>query len=150
MDKAQEKFILNLMRRNNIMTLATVRPDGFPQATTVAYANEGLDLYFACASASQKAKNLRKSDKVSATIGRDSRDWNKIKGLSVGGRAQLLKGKREREHAFEMLAKKFPEMAAFPPSDPAMAFVRVHPAVISMLDYTQGFGHTELVEIDAC
>jgi hypothetical protein len=30
-----------------------------------------------------------------------------------------------------------------------MAFVRVRPTVISVLDYTQGFGHTELVKIDA-
>lgn len=149
MDKAQEKFILYLMRRHNIMTLATVRPDGFPQATTVAFANEGFDLFFSCDSASQKAKNIRKCDKVSATIDRDTRDWNKIKGLSLGGHAQLLKGKREREHAYEVLAKKFPEMGDYPPSDPAMAFVRVRPSVITMLDYTQGFGHTELVKLGA-
>jgi hypothetical protein len=36
--------------------------------------------------------------------------------------------------AFELLVKKFPEMADYPPSDPAMAFVRVHPSVISILD----------------
>lgn len=150
MDKAQEKFILNLMRRLKYMTLATVRPDGFPQATKVAFANEGIALYFCCDSASQKAKNLRKNDKVSATIDRESRDWSKIKGLSLGGHAQLLKGKREREHAYEVLVRKFPEMTDYQPGDPAMAFVRVHPSVISLLDYTQGFGHTELVEIDAC
>jgi general stress protein 26 len=149
MDKTQEKFILNLMRRHNVMTLATVRPDGFPQATTVAYANESFDLYFSCDNSSQKAKNIRKCDKVSATIDRDTRDWNKVKGLSLGGHAQLLKGKNAREHAYQVLLKKFPEMSSFPPSEPAMAFVRVRPTVISVLDYTQGFGHTELVKIDA-
>jgi general stress protein 26 len=148
MDKTQEKFILNLMRRHNVMTLATVRPDGFPQATTVAYANEGFDLYFSCDNSSQKAKNIRKCEKVSATIDRDTRDWNKVKGLSLGGHAQLLKGKNEREHAYQVLLKKFPEMSSFPPSESAMAFVRVRPTVISVLDYTQGFGHTELVKID--
>jgi general stress protein 26 len=148
-DNAQEKFILNLMRRHNIMTLATVRPDGFPQATTVAYASEGFDLYFSCDAASQKAKNIRKCDKVSATIDRDTRDWNKIRGLSLGGHAELLKGKREREQAYQVLLRKFPEMGAFPPSEPAMAFVRVRPSVISILDYTQGFGHTELVKLDS-
>ena len=147
MDKTQEKFILDLMRRHKSMSLATVRPDGFPQATTVTYANEGFDLYFCCDSASQKAKNLRKCDKVSATIDRYTRDWSKIRGLSLGGHAQLLKGKREREYAYEVLLKKFPEMGDYPPSDPGMAFVRVRPSVIAMLDYTQGFGHTELVKI---
>jgi len=147
MDKAQEKFILDLLRRHKSMSFATVRPDGFPQATTVTYANEGLDLYFCCDVTSQKAKNLRKCDKVSATIDRYTGDWNKIKGLSLGGHAQLLKGKREREHACALLAKKFPEMGDCPPNDPAWAFVRVRPSVISLLDYTQGFGHTELVKV---
>jgi general stress protein 26 len=149
MDKSQEKFILNLMKRHNVMTLATVRADGFPQATTVGYANEGFDLYFSCDKTSQKAKNLRKCDKVSATIDRDNRDWNKIKGLSLAGHAEILKGKREREHAYQVLLHKFPEMSGFPASDPAIAFVRVCPTVISVLDYSQGFGHTELVKVRA-
>jgi general stress protein 26 len=148
-DQAQEKFILNLMKRHNVMTIATVRPDGFPQATTVGYANEGFDLYFSCDKSSQKAKNLRKSDKVSATIDRDMRDWNKIKGLSLAGHAEILKGRRDREHAYQVLLEKFPEMTAFPANDPAIAFVRVHPTVISVLDYSQGFGHTDLVKIPA-
>ena len=130
------------------MTLATVRADGFPQATTVVYANEGLDLYFSCDATSQKAKNIRKCDKVSATIDRDMRDWSKIKGLSLGGHAQVLKGKREREHAYQVLLKKFPQMGTSPPSEPATAFVRVRPTVFSLLDYTQAFGHAELVKTD--
>lgn len=147
MDKSQEKFTLDLLRRHKSMTLATLRPDGFPQATTVTYANEGFDLYFCCDTASQKAKNIRKCDKVSAAIDRDVRDWNKIKGLSLGGYAQVLKGKREREHAYALLVKKFPEMGAVPPTEPGLAFVRVRPSVMSLIDYTQGFGHTELVKI---
>ncbi len=149
MDRVQEKFILNLMQRHNVMTLATVRADGFPQATTVGYANEGFDLYFSCDTRSQKAKNIRKCDKVSATIDRDTRDWNKLKGLSLGGHAEVLKGKGAREHAYAVLLKKFPEMSGFPASDPTVAFVRVRPTVISVLDYSQGFGHTVLVKVRA-
>ena len=147
MTKAQEKFILNLMKRHNYMTVATVRPDGFPQATKVGYANEGFDLYFSCDKASQKARNIRKCDKVSATIDRETRDWNRIKGLSLGGHAEVLRGKQAREHAYKVLLRKFPEMRAFPADDPAVAFVRVRPTVISLLDYSQGFGHTELVKV---
>ena len=147
MDKDQEKFILNLLKRHNYMVLATVRPDGFPQATKVGYANEGLDLYISCDKTSQKVKNLRKCDKVSATIDRDTNNWDKIKGLSLGGHAEVLRGKREREHAYAVLLKKFPEMESFPADEPAIAFVRVRPIVISILDYTQGFGHTELVKV---
>ena len=59
----------------------------------------------------------------------------------------MLKGKREREHALALLAKKFPEMGEVTPSEPGLAFVRVRPSVMSLIDYTQGFGHTELVKI---
>ena len=47
------------------MTIATIRPDGYPQATTVCYVRDGLTLYFGCAAESQKAQNIAYNDKVS-------------------------------------------------------------------------------------
>lgn len=35
------KEILALLDRHRIMTIVTLRPDGWPQATTVGYINEG-------------------------------------------------------------------------------------------------------------
>ena len=46
MDKKMENFVLDLMKNHNILTLATLRKDGYPQATTVTYANDGLTIYF--------------------------------------------------------------------------------------------------------
>ena len=57
-DKIRQK-ILALLDQHRIMTVATLRPDGWPQATTVGYVNEGMTLYFLCGLDSQKAKNLR-------------------------------------------------------------------------------------------
>lgn len=150
MDPATRQFILDLMAGHNVMTLATVRPDGWPQATTVAYANDGLNLYFACDPDGQKVANIRQCDKVSATIDRDYADWNQIRGLSLGGIAQVVTDPEERLRAQALLKRKFPQWAEMPePEDPALiAFVRVVPRVISVLDYTKGFGHTELVEVD--
>jgi nitroimidazol reductase NimA-like FMN-containing flavoprotein (pyridoxamine 5'-phosphate oxidase superfamily) len=50
------------------MTLATNRPDGWPQATTVGYVNDGLTIYFLCSPQSQKAANLARDSRVSLTI----------------------------------------------------------------------------------
>ena len=58
MDEAIRRKILELLSEHRIMTIATIRPDGWPQATTVGYANEGLTLYFLCGKDSQKAMNL--------------------------------------------------------------------------------------------
>jgi len=146
MNRSLKTFILKLLKQHNIMSLATVRADGFPQATTVAYANDGVDLYFCCDRASQKARNLGRSSKVSLTIDRDTRDWDRIKGLSMGARARVLSKPGEVTRAFGLLARKFPEMRKMSKEDLAdTAFVKVTPKVISVLDYSKGFGHTELV-----
>jgi hypothetical protein len=38
------------------MSLATVRPDGWPQATLVSYVNEGIILYFLISRSSPNAE----------------------------------------------------------------------------------------------
>ena len=86
MDEEMRRKVLTLLDQHRIMTIATLRPDGWPQATTVGYANDGLTLYFHCDPESQKAANLAGDDRVSLT-----------------------------------------------------------PMVISVLDYSKGFGHTDLV-----
>jgi hypothetical protein len=42
MEEEIRKNILMLLDQHRIMTIATLRPDGWPQATTVGYANEGF------------------------------------------------------------------------------------------------------------
>ena len=72
------------------MTIATLRADGWPQATTVGYANEGLMLYFLCAPDSQKAANLARDNRVSLTIDHDTPRVMEITGLSMAARAQAV------------------------------------------------------------
>ena len=65
------------------MTIATLRPDGWPQATTVGYASDGLTLYFLCGPDSQKARNLARDDRVSLAIDDDTEPVMEITGLSM-------------------------------------------------------------------
>ena len=66
------------------MTIATLRADGFPQATTVSYMNDGLNIYFMSVANGQKARNIARNNKVSLTINRPYKDWNEIESLSMG------------------------------------------------------------------
>jgi general stress protein 26 len=143
MDAAMHSRIVGLMKRHNVMTIATVRKDGYPQATTVTYVNDGLNIYFGCDKTAQKVKNIKRCGKVSLTIDRDYRNWNQIKGLSMAADAEVLTDRDEIRHAAALLAKKFPQWGQVPPAD--VSFVKVVPKVISVLDYTRGFGHTDLV-----
>jgi len=141
--------ILKLLDQHRIMTIATLRPDGWPQATTVGYANDGLTLYFLCGLDSQKAANLARDDRVSLTIDHDTPQVMEIAGLSMAARAQAVVDVSEGEKAMRMLMERYPQQNSVPfTSLPGFAEVRVFrltPSVISVLDYSKGFGHTDLV-----
>ena len=140
--------ILTLLDQHRIMTIATLRPDGWPQATTVGYASEGLTIYFLCALDSQKATNLARDDRVSLTIDHDTPQVMEITGLSMAARAQAVVDPTEAEKALRLLMLKYPEQASLPLPMPKPADVRIFrvtPVVISVLDYSKGFAHTDLV-----
>jgi Pyridoxamine 5'-phosphate oxidase len=146
-----ERFILDVLQAHNILTLATVREDGYPQATTVGYVHEGMTLYIGTFAQAQKVANIRRCPNVSLTIDRDYDDWSQIKGLSMGGTAEILTDPTEIPRVAALFIAKFPQIAKLPvPIDPAsVVFLKITPSVISVLDYTKGFGHTELISIHA-
>jgi len=148
MNEQIRQQILALLGEHRIMTLATLRPDGWPQATTVGYANDGLTLYFLCGPDSQKAANLARDDRVSLTIDHDTPQVMEITGLSMAAHAQPVADPAEAEKALRLLMAKYPQQAGLPLPMPAPADVRIFrvaPTVISVLDYSKGFGHTDLV-----
>ena len=148
MDDAIRNQILALLDQHRIMTIATLRPDGWPQATTVGYVNEGLTLYFLCGLDSQKAANLARDDRVSLAIDHDTPDLMAITGLSMAAHAQAVVDRDEASRILSLFPLKYPENIAVPipmPSPEDVRIFRVTPTVISVLDYTKGFGHTELV-----
>jgi general stress protein 26 len=149
MDKEIRKKILTLLDEHRIMTVATLRPDGWPQATTVGYVNEGLTLYFLCGLDSQKAANLARDDRVSLTIDHDTPDLMAITGLSMAAHAEAVVDRTEADEVLRMLPLKYPEQSSplpvpMPTPDDVRIF-RLTPTVISVLDYSKGFGHTDLV-----
>jgi nitroimidazol reductase NimA-like FMN-containing flavoprotein (pyridoxamine 5'-phosphate oxidase superfamily) len=148
MDEEIRKKILTLLNEHRIMTIATLRPDGWPQATTVGYVNESLTLYFLCGLDSQKAANLARDDRVSLTIDHDASQIMEITGLSMAARAQAVTDQAEVEKVLRMLPLKYPEQVSLPgpmPKPEEVRIFRVTPTVVSVLDYTKGFGHTDLV-----
>jgi pyridoxine/pyridoxamine 5'-phosphate oxidase len=79
--------IISILKGASEMTIATVRPDGYPQATIVNYVSDDLVIYFGCTAESQKARNIARNGKVSVTVTLPSFNWDEIRGLSMGGRA---------------------------------------------------------------
>lgn len=147
MDTPTQTFILDIIDHAHDLTLATIREDGYPQATTVSYANDGMTIYVAVGKQSQKADNIRHCPKVSLTINNDYQDWEHIKGISMGAQAEILDDPEEIARAEGQMLKRYPHLGqatqGWTPDD--IAFLKIRPEVISVLDYQKGFGHTDLV-----
>ncbi|HVK94154.1 MAG TPA: pyridoxamine 5'-phosphate oxidase family protein [Noviherbaspirillum sp.] len=149
MDKSTEQFILDIIDHGKDLTIATIRPDGYPQATTVSYANDGMTIYVGMGKDSQKANNIRHNNKVSLTINADYQDWNHIKGISMGATAEILDDLEQVKHAADCMVKRFPQLLQWTGYEARdeVAFLKIQPQVVSVLDYQKGFGHTELVTL---
>jgi uncharacterized protein YhbP (UPF0306 family) len=148
MYSGQKLEIVEILAGANDMTIATLRLDGYPQATTVNYVNDGVTIYFGTGAETQKARNIAACDKVSLTVNLPYKTWDEIRGLSMGGRAARLTDPREIAKVGRLILKKFPQGADFGPDDAtSIALFSISPEVVSVLDYRKGFGHAELIMV---
>ncbi|MCC6786351.1 MAG: pyridoxamine 5'-phosphate oxidase family protein [Hyphomonadaceae bacterium] len=126
------------------LAIATVRADGWPQVTTVSFVADGTRIYFGTWAKSQKAQNIERDPRVSISVTPPYTEWSSIRGLSMSGKALRVTDAAELGRVFELMVSKFPQIGQFLKADDVeMALYRVDPEVVSILDYTQGFGHTE-------
>ena len=133
------------------MTLATVRADGAPHASTVSFASDGLTLYVAIAIDSDKAHDIGRDARVSLTLNAPFRNWSEIQGLSIDGIASFIDQPDQHAWASALLLRKLPAYAGIISDTavlpwPGMLFIRIEPRVLKLLDYTKGFGHTDRFE----
>ncbi len=148
MDEAIRTRILAILDGQRLMSVATLRPDGWPQATTVGYVNDGLTLYFLCSPDSQKAANIARDNRVSLTINPDADQLMQITGLSMAAFARKVEDPDEADRVLRMMPAKYPaqrDLAVSMPTRDRISIFRVVPKLISVLDYSRGFGHTDLV-----
>lgn len=142
--------LLEILDKGTDMTIATLRPDGYPQATTVSYVHDGLDIYFGCGGASQKARNLAARPEVSLTINLPYEDWDHIIGVSAAGLCSRVTDSFEVGRFSTLTLAKFPQVLTYAVQDSGaeMAVFKIRLKVASVLDYTQGFGHNDLVTLE--
>ncbi len=148
MKRVFRQRIVDLLNQHRIMTIATNRPDGWPQATVVGYANDGLIMYCFVGRDSQKYANIARDPRISIAIANDYPQPLLIKGLSMSARAAIVEERGEIDHAYALLLQRYPEYKIMPQPNPqAVPLVRKTPEIVSILDYDKGFGHTDLVQV---
>lgn len=148
MDEPVRERILNFLAHHHVMTLATVRPDGFPQATMVYYVNSDLVIYFAIDPGSQKAGNIRLNNKVSIAIAGQTELAYKLQALYLSGPARRIVDQSLVRDVQLKLFQVIPEAKRFAPADPEqLAVYSITPVAISIVDFEAGYGNTVVVEL---
>jgi nitroimidazol reductase NimA-like FMN-containing flavoprotein (pyridoxamine 5'-phosphate oxidase superfamily) len=155
-----KELILRLLNEHRVMTIATNRPDGWPQATMVDYVNDAFLLYCFVAGNTQKYANILRDPRVSIAIGSDTAQPLDIKGLSLAGTASVVADGGEIEHVMQLRSRRFPELEGSPamalhedppqhgtrpPASAGVVLLRIVPEIVCVLDYSNGFGHSDLV-----
>jgi len=139
--------ILALLDENHVMSVATVRADGWPQATLVGYVHDDLTLYFAVARISQKLANIALEPRISIALGHDTE--GRIRGLSMAAHAAEVTDLAEVEHLNALMRERYAGRSLLWPREASSAILRARPTVISIIDLAKGPGEPELVEVAA-
>lgn len=140
---------IRILDSHRTMAVSTVRPDGWPQTTIVGYANEGWILYFLIYRDSQKFANIQHDDRISIAVGGDPNYLSDIKAVYAGAHASEVTNATERERAWSLLVQRHPNLADFgEPDEAGTALMRAACKYVSVLDYSQGIGHTEELTVD--
>ncbi|HZI74261.1 MAG TPA: hypothetical protein VFD73_09610, partial [Gemmatimonadales bacterium] len=78
----------------------------------------------------------------------DVTDPMAITGLWIAAHAYPASDPAEVAKAMQLLGLRYPEYASLPmPKPDEIRVFRVEPNVISVLDYSKGFGHADLVTV---
>ena len=129
-----EATVSAILGSQHLMSVATVRPDGWPQATVVNYLADGLELYFLVAQDSQKHSNIAADPRVAITIGSDDR--GPPQGLSLAGRASIIDDPLWVE-ALDRRIRGTPQFNKFEPhpAGRGVILLRFTPLWLSLIDY---------------
>ena len=139
---------IEILDQYRLMAIATLRADGWPQVTMVSYANDGLLIYFVVSKQSQKFTNIQRDSRVSMVVGRDFEDPRQIKALSIGANASVVEDPSQQEHAIELILGRHPALADLGKPDLThAAVIRAYASIVTILDYSKGFGHADLLTV---
>lgn len=135
------------------LTLATLNPDGTPQACDVFYASDGTTFYFLSDPKTRHIQNLQRDPRISATIHGGSRGWEDIRGVQMAGHAERVASLGERAQGYRLYIVKYTFVGQWLPSAAALGqahkllgtieLYKIVPTWIRWIDNTEGFGHKE-------
>ena len=129
---------------HTVLALATIGPNGEPQAADVYYAcPRDLMLYFVSAPDSRHAANIARDPRVAGTVHAQSMGWRDIRGVQLEGICTRLTG-AEQTAAWAQYLARFPFILTDPTLLLALKKVsifRVKPHWLRWIDNSVALGH---------
>lgn len=151
---AAAKAVGDFLDSHTTMTLATSGEDG-PWAAALFYARDpDLKLYFISARDTRHAAHIERNPKVAVTVNAQHEDWFDIRGLQIGGVAEIVLPD-QRADTVEIYLAKFPALrplfsaprneqeSRIAQAFAASPFYRVRPDRIRLIDNSKAFGHRD-------
>jgi CRP-like cAMP-binding protein len=124
--------VLEYMRGQKTLTLATASPVAVPHAATLVYVDDGPSLYVWTGPESTTATQIRQNPVVSFAIDEYTADWQETKGIQGTGDCQVLLDSTEIDRVISAFEEKFPSLAGSLSND--LAFFRITPTKLQFID----------------
>lgn len=140
-------LVLKILDENRTMAVATIRPDGWPQATIVGFVHDDLTLYCVVSRQSQKLANVRRDPRASIAIGHPLPGGEPIRGLSMAARIEEVEGFDEIERLNDLVCARYPGAGVFAPRQSNSAVLRARPQLVSLVDEAEGLTQPVLLEV---
>ena len=148
-ERSAQGDAIRILDSHRIMSIATNRPDGWPQNTIVGYANIGLTVYFVVFRSSQKLANIRNDPRVAISVGHEPSGLDQLAAVYAGGLAQEVTDQTEKAQAWKLLGERHQNLVGLNlPTAEQAAVMRVKCQYVSLLDYRVAFGHHASFEVD--
>jgi uncharacterized protein YhbP (UPF0306 family)/quercetin dioxygenase-like cupin family protein len=133
--------VLDYLREQETLTLATATRAGVPRAATLTYASDGLTLYVWVHPDTTTARNIAQNPIVSLAIDEYAEDWRKTRGIQAMGEAEVILRPDELERVVGLFADKFPSLERAQPAN--VSFFRISPSDVQFIDGTERDGGSD-------
>lgn len=139
-----EDEIRSFIDEKKSLQVATLGKDGAPHLTTLWYAVVDGDIVFETFTKSQKIVNLHRDPRIAVLL-EDGTEYNKLRGVSINGRAELYDDPNVvQKYALAVMKKNNPEIPAESLDDAARMMSQKRTAVVVKAEKTVSWDHAKL------
>ena len=116
--------------------LATHSEQGRIHLVPVCYAYDGKYIFIGTSLDSKKVRNVKKNSNIAFVVDYYVEDWNKLKGVMIQGKAEVVEGGRVFEEAKKLLYEKYPQYESSAPIEEGeSAIIKITPEKVVSWDY---------------